>query len=331
MDYRLLGGTKIEVSVVALGCWSFAGDAYWGPQEDRDSIATVRAALDEGVNFFDTAESYGAGRSEIVLGQALKGRREDAVIATKVSHGQGAPAEIEAACTRSLQNLDTDFIDLYQVHWPFRDTPVELTLDVMEKLRRQGKIRTYGVCNFGARDLAELAPFGDCATDQLPYSLLARAIEYEIQPRCVEQNIGIICYTPLAQGLLTGRYATANEVPAPRAISRHFDGRRNGARHGEDGCEAEVFEALSKIDAIARDLEEPMAAVALAWVRQQAGVTALLTGARNPDELRENIRGASLRLDVGNVQALGTATLGVKEKLGANADLWSSSAQSRIR
>ena len=113
MEYRELGGTNIEVSVVALGCWSFAGDAYWGPQEDRDSIATVHAALDEGVNFFDTAESYGAGHSEIILGQALEGHRDDAVIATKVSHGCGAPCEIEAACARSLQNLNTDFIDLW--------------------------------------------------------------------------------------------------------------------------------------------------------------------------------------------------------------------------
>ncbi len=331
MEYRELGGTNIEVSVVALGCWSFAGDVYWGPQEDHDSIATVHAALDEGVNFFDTAESYGAGRSEFVLGKALKGHRNDAVIATKVSHGSGAPGEIEDACARSLQNLDTDYIDLYQIHWPFRDTPVESTLDVMEKLRREGKILTCGVCNFGARDLAELAQFADCATNQLPYSLLARAIEYEIQPHCVEHDIGIICYTPLAQGLLTGRYATADEVPTPRAISRHFDGQRNGARHGEEGCESEVFEALGKIAGMARGLEEPMAAVALAWVRQQAGVTALLTGARNPDELRENIRGADLHLDVGTTQALDEVTLEVKEKLGANADLWSSSTESRIR
>ena len=331
MEYRRLGRTNIEVSVVALGCWSFAGDAYWGPQEDRDSIATVHAALDEGVNFFDTAESYGAGRSETVLGQALKGHRDDAVIATKVSHGSGAPGDIEDACARSLQNLDTDYIDLYQIHWPFRDTPVESTLDAMEKLRQEGKIRAYGVCNFGARDLAKLAQFADCATNQLPYSLLARAIEYEIQPHCVERNIGIICYTPLAQGLLTGRYATADEVPAPRAISRHFVGQRSGARHGEEGCEAELFEALGKIAGMARGLEEPMAVVALAWVRQQAGVTALLTGARNPDELRENTRGSYLYLDADSLQALGRSTLEVKEKLGANADLWTSSTESRIR
>ena len=208
---------------------------------------------------------------------------------------------------------------------------MEVTLEALEKLRQEGKIRAYGVCNFGARDLAKLAQFADCATNQLPYSLLARAIEYEIQPHCVERNISIICYTPLAQGLLTGRYATADEVPAPRAISRHFDGQRNGARHGEEGCEAEVFEALGKIAGMARGLEEPMAAVALAWVRQQAGVTALLTGARNPDELRENIRGASLRLDVGTVQELDKVTLEVKEKLGPNADMWSSSTASRIR
>jgi aryl-alcohol dehydrogenase-like predicted oxidoreductase len=218
----------MEVSVVALGCWAFAGDEYWGPQDDRDSIASVHAALDEGVNFFDTAEGYGSGHSERVLGRALKGRRHEAVIATKCSHGGGSAAELEAACARSLQQLETDYIDLYQIHWPFRETPLEETLSAFERLKRQGKIRAVGVCNFGARDLAALAEVGHCATNQVPYSLLTRAIEFEIQAHCIERDIGIICYTPLAQGLLTGRYATVAQVPAPRAISRHFASGRFG-------------------------------------------------------------------------------------------------------
>ena len=331
VEYRKLADTGMEVSVVALGCWAFAGDEYWGPQDDRDSIASVHAALDEGVNFFDTAEGYGSGHSERVLGRALKGRRHEAVIATKCSHGGGSAAEVEAACARSLQQLETDYIDLYQIHWPFRETPLEETLSAFERLKRQGKIRAVGVCNFGARDLAALAEVGHCATNQVPYSLLTRAIEFEIQAHCIERDIGIICYTPLAQGLLTGRYATVAQVPAPRAISRHFASGRAGARHGEEGCETEVFAALRRIGAIARDLETSMAAVALAWVCQQAGVTSLLTGARTPEELRENARGAALVLDARTVRALDEVTRQVKKKLGANADLWRSSAQSRIR
>ncbi len=331
MKYRKLPGTDIEVSVLSQGCWSFAGDDFWGPQDDRDSIATVHAALDAGVNFFDTAESYGTGRSEQVLGRALENRRHDAVVATKFSSGRGSPADVEAACEQSLRNLGTNYIDLYQIHWPFRDTPLSETVGACEQLKKKGEIQAFGVCNFGARDLNELPATGGCVTDQLVYSLLARAIEYEIKPLCVERNIGIISYMPLAQGLLTGRYANADEVPAARAISRHFSGERPGVRHGEPGCEKEVFTALARIRQIAERLGESMPAIALAWVRQREGVTSMLVGARTPAELHANMRGAALDLDEETVQELSEATAEVKENLGSDADLWTRGGQSRMR
>lgn len=331
MEYRTLPGTDITVSVLAQGCWSFAGDAFWGPQDDRDSIATVHAALDAGINLFDTAESYGDGYSEEILGKAIENRRREAVIATKFSSGKGTSADVEAACERSLRRLRTDYIDLYQIHWPFRETPLSETVGACEQLQQQGKIRAFGVCNFGIQDLKALPATARCVSDQIVYSLLARNIEYEIQPACIERDIGILCYMPLAQGLLTGRYANADEVPAERAISRHFAGDRQGVRHGQPGCEQEVFTAVTRIREIAGSVGESMPTLALAWVRQQAGVTSLLVGARTLAELHSNMRGAVLRLDEQALQELNEATARVKEIMGADADLWTRGGQTRMR
>jgi myo-inositol catabolism protein IolS len=156
MQYRKLGKSDISVSVVVMGCWALAGDSTWGPQDADESIATVRAALDAGVNFFDTAEGYGGGDSESILGRALSGRRHEAVIATKVSRSHMSGDEVRRACERSLRHLQTDYIDLYQIHWPSRTIPLDETIEALERLREQGKVRALGVCNFGVRDLSDL-------------------------------------------------------------------------------------------------------------------------------------------------------------------------------
>ena len=195
---------------MALGCWSFAGGTFWGEQDEDESIATVHAALDAGINFFDTAEGYEEGRSERVLGRGLAGRRQQAVIASN--------------------------------------------------------------------DLADLVAVGRPAANQLPYSLLWRGIEFEVLARCRERDIGLICYAPLAQGLLTGRYATADEVPDGLARTRWYAGSRPHARHGEPGCEEAVFHAIAGIRAVSERVGAPLSNVALAWVLKQRGVTSLLAG-----------------------------------------------------
>ena len=296
MEYRRLGKTDMAVSAVALGCWAFAGGRVWGAQDEADSVATVNAALDAGVNFFDTAEGYGAGHSELVLGRALEGRRHEAVIATKVSRSNLSGDEVQQACERSLQRLRTDYIDLYQVHWPSRTVPLVETLEIMEKLRGQGKVRAVGVCNFGAKDLSDLLVSGWVETNQLPYSLLWRAVEYQIRPKCVDKGIGILCYSPLAQGLLTGKFSSPDEVPGGRARTRLFSTARPQARHGEAGCEAEVFATLDKIGRICDEIQRPMAEVALAWLLHQPGVTSVIAGARQPDQIRQTVRAAELKL-----------------------------------
>jgi myo-inositol catabolism protein IolS len=329
MKYRKLGQTDIEVSAVAMGCWALAGGATWGPQAESDSAATVRAALDAGVNFFDTAEGYGDGKSEEVLGRALAGRRREAVIATKVSRSHLAADQVKQACEHSLQRLQTDTIDLYQIHWPSRTVPLDETLSALQDLRGQGKVRAIGVCNFGVRDLSDLLGIGWVETNQLPYSLLWRAIEYEIQPKCVEAGLGILCYSPLVQGLLTGKFASPDEVPKGRARMRLFSEERPRARHGEAGCEAETFAAIEAIRRIAEEMGEPMAKVAVAWLLRQPGVTSVIAGARRPDQIEQTAPAADLELAPEIIDRLAETTDAIKRAMGANPDMWQS--ESRFR
>ncbi|MFN2225232.1 MAG: aldo/keto reductase [Anaerolineae bacterium] len=333
MLYRELGRSGVRVSALAMGCWALADAATWGPQSEADSIATVHAALDLGIDTFDTAEGYGGGESEVVLGRALRGRREQVVIATKVSRSNLSAESVRQACEDSLARLGTDYIDLYQVHWPSRSVLLEETLGALEDLQDEGKVRAVGVCNFGVGDLSELAATAGAqrpvVSNQLPYSLLWRAVEYEIRPACVDAGLGILCYSPLSQGLLTGKYRSPGDVPEGRARTRLFSSRRPQARHGEPGAEEEVFRALVEIEGICDEGGWPMASVALAWLLQQPGVTSVIAGARTPDQIRQTAQAADLNLAPETVARLSAATDEVKHLIGPNADMWQS--ESRFR
>jgi aryl-alcohol dehydrogenase-like predicted oxidoreductase len=322
MQYRRLGKTDMNVSVIALGTWPFSGGEYWGHTDDEVSIATVHAALDAGINFFDSAEGYEDGYAERVLGQGLAGRRADAIIATKVSATNLRPDDVATACDRSLRNLQTDYIDLYQIHWPNHDIPLADTVGALKRLKEQGKIRAVGVSNFGVRDLTDMVAITECEADQLPYSLLWRVIETEIQPLCVRHGVGIICYSPLAQGLLTGRYKNADEVPEGLTQSRWYSSSRPKAGHGEPGTETEIFEALPGLATLAAEAGVPMATLALAWVKEQPAVTSFLVGARSPEELAWNLPVADVSLSPSVMRRAAEATAAVKAKLGNNADMW---------
>ncbi|GAC1385870.1 MAG: aldo/keto reductase [Herpetosiphon sp.] len=329
MEYRTLIGTDISVSVVAMGCWAIVGDAIWGKQDETTSLSTIHAALDAGITFFDTAEAYGDGYSEVLLGKVLADQRHQVVIASKVSGANLAPDDLRQACERSLQRMKTDYIDLYQIHWPNAAIPLAETMGALEELRAQGKVRAIGVSNFGPHDLDDLKNVGHVVSNQLPYSLVWRAIEFEIQQRCVENNIGILCYSPLMQGLLTGKFKSPDDVPDGRTRSRHFARTRPLSRHTEPGCEIETFEAIDRIRQISGRIDEPMARVALGWLLQQPGVTSVLAGARNPEQIHENVQSATLQLAPELIAALRAATDELKEKLGANPDMWST--ESRFR
>ena len=328
MEYRRLGKTDVEVSAVALGCWALAGDWTWGEQDESQAIAAIQTALDRGINFFDTAETYGAGLSEERLGKGLAGRRGEAVIADKFSSGATSEKEIVRACEASLKRLGTDVIDLYQIHWPGRAMPIGDQLGALDRLREQGKIRFFGVCNFGPRDLESILAAGRTVqTNQLPYNLLWRVIEFEIARPCLENGIGILPYSPLMQGLLTGKFATADDVPEARARTRHFSRDRPQCRHTESGCEKETFEAIGRIRAICVRVGRPMAAVALAWLLQQPAVTSVLAGARNPEQVIQNSQAAELPLSAEIVEELAEVTEPLKQQLGPNPDMWQSESR----
>jgi myo-inositol catabolism protein IolS len=329
VKYVKLGKTDITVSTLTLGCWAFAGGPLWGAQDDADSIATAHAALDVGINFFDTAEGYGNGHSETVLGQALAGRRDKVVIATKVRPENLASEAVPQACENSLRRLQTDYIDLYQIHWPDHITPLAETMEALEKLRDQGKVRAIGVCNFGMQDMAELATSGRSETNQIPYSLLWRAIEFEIRQKCIDEGMAILPYSVLTQALLTGKYATPDDVPEGRARSRHFSKNRLRSRHSEDGCESETFAAIDSVRRISQKIGQPMANVSMAWLLHQPGIASIIAGARTPDQIERNAEAADLKLSSEIIDTLNEATDEVKQKLGPNPDMWQS--ESRFR
>ena len=323
MEYRKLGKTDISVSTVAMGCWAIAGDATWGDQDEGESIATVEAAIDAGINFFDTAEAYGNGYSEEVLGKVLPAHREKVVIASKFGSGYKSGAAIRAACETSLKRLQTDYIDYYQFHWPPpSELSFEVAMETLEALKAEGKIRSIGAGNFGVQNLADFWKVGHAEGNQIAYNILFRAVEYEIQPQCVAHQMGLICYSPMGQGLMTGKFRSADDVPEGRARTRLFSKDRPQAKHGEAGAEAEVFEAIDRIREICDDLGKPMVDVALAWVIHQPGVTSVLAGTRSVAQAKENALAGDLSLSEDVLAALNQATDPVKEKLGSNPDMW---------
>ena len=283
----------------------------------------LAAAYESGINFFDTAEGYGNGYSEQLLAKVLAPMRDQIVIASKVSPDHFAPDDLRAACERSLQNLQTDYIDLYQLHWPNHDIPIDETLGVLEELKEAGKIRAYGVSNFGPQDLkGALLTEKPITSNQVAYNLLFRAIEWEIQPICNAADISILPYSPLMQGLLTGKFKSADEVPADRARSRHFSNDRLIAKHGEEGAEKETFATIDRLRAIAKEVELPMADISLAWLLAQPNVTSVLVGARNAEQARQNVLSAQAAVSPAIVERINAATQQLKEKLGPNADMW---------
>ncbi len=333
METRPCGTSGLELSVYGIGAWSFGGgaDDYWGAQEQSEVERVVHAALDLGVNYFDTAELYNDGRSEESLGKALGARRAEAVIGSKILPQNCSREGVREHCEASLRRLGTDYLDLYMVHWPIREHPVAEAFEALTALQQAGEIRAIGVSNFDATRLREgLATGAGIAANQLHYSLFSRAIEHEALPGCLGAAVGVIAYMPLLQGILTGKYRTLDEVPWYRLRTRHFRGDRRGARHGGPGAETEIAEALEGIRALAGELGEPVSDVALAWVSAQPGVTCVLAGARDIGQLQANARGCSLKLSEEALQRLGALTDPVKAKLGPDLDYWESPENSRV-
>jgi aryl-alcohol dehydrogenase-like predicted oxidoreductase len=349
MKYVQLPQTDLSVSRLCFGCWGIISDQHWGDRDRDAALDAIQAALDAGINFFDTAAMYGMGASEQLLGTALAGCRDRVVIASKLAGNRMHPAEVPQACEESLRALDTDYLDLLQTHWTSREVPLSDTWEAMLRLQEQGKIRHAGVCNAGLGDLQTIASPRGCekigtgtlatagfpgfspVTNQVPYSLLWRMVESEILPYCGEQNIGVLAYSPLMHGLLADKYRTADEVPPGRARTRHFGSHRPLTRHGEPGCERETFAALDAVRGICRELGRTMADVALAWCLQQPGVACVIAGAASGEQVRRNAASLEQPLPDEALRRLADATQALLDALGPNPDLWQSAADSRFR
>lgn len=315
--------TDFEISRIIFGCWAIVGGFNWGPQDERDSIAALRSAYDHGVTCFDTAEAYGGGMSENLLAKALRTERNKLVIASKVGPQDFAHDDLIRACERGLKNLKTDYIDLYQLHWPNPSIPLEDTLGALQLLREQGKIRAYGVSNFGVQSINTCADTDyTVSSNQLAYNLLFRAIEFEILPACIERRIPVLCYSPIMQGLLTGKFSANEEVPDDRARTRHFSKERPQSRHQENGVEDLTFQTIALVKRLAEQQGVDMGNLAIAWLLRQRGVGGVIVGGRNAEQAKKNLKAYKVAEDDCLFDELTSITSPLKERLGSNADLW---------
>ena len=323
MKYIKLKNTNIKVSEIAFGGWAIAGGFNWGYQDKKDSIEALRSAYENGINFFDTAELYGNGQSENLISEALNNVRDDIIIASKVATQHFARNEMIYSCEQSLKHLKTDYIDLYQLHWPCRTVPIEETIENLELLKSQGKIREYGVSNFGKTDMGKVFNITNkIRTNQLAYNLLFRAIEFEILPKCIESDIPVLCYSPLMQGLLTGKFTSPDDVPVERARTRHFSSSRKEATHNYTGAEKLTFDTINKIKKVSDRLNISMEKLALSWLLSQKGISSVIIGGRNTEQVEKNIKATKVNLSEEILEELSLISKPLKVKLGSNADLW---------
>lgn len=306
MEYRFFGRTGVEVSILCLGCMMFGGRT-----EEDESIRIIDHAIDQGINFLDTANVYSRGESEKVVGKALKGKRDNIFLATKV-HGRMDDDNIMAAgnsrrhiveqCEASLKRLQTDYIDLYQIHRPESQTPIDETLRALDDLITAGKVRYIGTSSFTAWQLLESLwaakelGLNRFVSEQPPYHLLDRAIERELVPMAQTYGIAIIPWSPLARGFLTGKYQRGQDVPGDSRFSGEVD--REGAfgdrtrKHFSDLA----YNLLDVLTEIANEKGVTPSQMALAWNAHQPGITSPIIGPRTMEQLEDNLGAVSIEV-----------------------------------
>jgi aryl-alcohol dehydrogenase-like predicted oxidoreductase len=317
MEFVSLGASDIRISPVIMGTWQ-AGRDMWSGIEDADSTRALQAAVDEGITTFDTAEAYGKGHSERIVGIALKGIRDRVVIATKVFPNHFTYDQVLNACHSSLENLDTDYIDLYQLHWPSgsfgtKKVPIEDTMKAMNKLKDDGKIRSIGVSNFSAREIEEASVYARIDSLQPPYSLFWRQMEKKEMPYCIENNITVLAYSSMAQGILTGKFGS-------KPSFEKGDHRSKNRLFSPDHYER-VIKALGLLKPIADRHGITLGQLALAWVISRKGVCAI-AGARNEAQVRQNARAMTVSLTQDDLTQMDRAGRLVTDQLDDNPVLW---------
>jgi len=295
-----LTGLGVPISRLGYGSWQLGGHG-WGKVSQEDMVRAIRKALDCGMTFFDTAPVYGLGRSEEILGEVLGRDRHKVVLATKTGFAwktgtncqtyiDNSPKNIRREIDQSLKRLRTDYIDLYQIHWPDDDTPIEDTIGTMEELRKAGKIRAIGCCNFPLSLLKEASQYGNVQTIQVPYNLIDRSCAADILPYCKDRGIAVLSYGPTGRGLLTGKYD----------CETRFGPDDHRSRSGDKYFSGEAFlrhlATVEKVKAVAQRMGCAPAQVAIRWVLQNPCVTTALFGAKTAQQVEENVSAADMVL-----------------------------------
>ena len=307
---KQLGNTDMSLTAIGLGCWALGGGNWiggWGSQDDNESIATIHKALDLGINWIDTAAVYGLGRSEQVVGRALKSVTKKPYVFTKCSSIWNEKREVSQSLKAdslrkevedSLRRLQLDVIDLYQIHWPNPDADIEEGWGTLAKLKEEGKVRYIGVSNFSVEQMQRAEKIAPISSLQPPYSLINRNVEKDILPYCLKQNIGVIVYSPMQSGLLTGAMTPDRVKHLPQD-----DWRRNNPEFNEP----RITRNLKLVDLLAQ-IGKPYnvspGVVAIAWTLHQPAVTAAIVGGRRPDQVERNMRIMEFRLNENEFQQI---------------------------
>jgi aryl-alcohol dehydrogenase-like predicted oxidoreductase len=322
METRTLGQTDLKVSVLAFGAWAIGG-WYWGGTDQKAAVKAIETAVDNGMTTIDTAPVYGFGLSEELVAKAIKGKRDKVQILTKFGlswnsrEGEfyfaskdnsgkdidifrhASKEKVIKGCDESLRRLRIDYIDLFQIHWPDPTTPVSDTMEALEQLIQEGKVRVGGVCNYSPDLIAEALKTYSIASNQVPYSMVNRNIEKETVPYCIKNKIAIIAYSPLQRGLLTGKIKPGHEFG-------NGDTRPLTPYYREPNL-TNILEILEKIKPIADERNTTLAKVVLNWTIQQPGITCALAGARNPGQVLDNIGAVNFMLskeEIGRINSL---------------------------
>ncbi|MFH1905291.1 MAG: aldo/keto reductase [bacterium] len=302
MQTRKLGYSDLNITVIGLGTWAIGGGGWkfaWGPQDDKESITAIRKAVDIGINWIDTAAIYGLGHSEEIVGKAIREMKEKPIIATKCGNcwdknrrifhclkKDSIRSEVEA----SLKRLRVDVIDLYQIHWPTSDEEIEEGWETIAKLIKEGKIRYGGVSNFSVKQLKRIQSIHPIASLQPPYSMLERGIEDELLDYCEKNNIGVIVYSPMQRGLLTGKFSKERVLNLPKDDHRHKN------MHFQEPQLSANLELVESLRPIAEKNNITLAQLALAWVLRREEVTAAIVGARSQSQIQETAVAGDVKL-----------------------------------
>ena len=319
METRSLGTSNICITPVIMGTWQ-AGKSMWADIEDAETIAGIRTAYEEGIHTVDTAEVYGDGHSEEIVAKALSDVRDRVVYATKVWAGNLQYDRVIEACEGSLKRLQTDYLDLYQIHWPsgsFKSevVPISETMAALNKLKEDGKIRAIGVSNFSRSQLEEAMQHGRIDSLQPPYSLFWRQVESDLIPYCIEHNISVLAYSSLAQGLLTGKFGPDHQFAKGdhRANNKLFSDKEHYHR---------VQEALDRLRPIADRKGCSLAQLAIAWLISQPQTSAIV-GARKSEQALANAKAVEVKLDAEELAEIDAIGRTVTDFLDLDPVLWS--------